>query len=250
MYTLHQAAPGVFFAETALVNWVILRDARGVTLIDTGYPGQRDDVLASIRETGAELADLRAILITHAHVDHLGSAQFLQETYGVPVYVSAQEETNARGVEHFSLTAAGLLRRIYKPGVLPWLRKALTVGVQKKAHVSAPTILSALALKDLPGSPTAVVTPGHTPGHTCYHLAGQGVLVSGDALVTGHPIARSNGPQLLPAMFDHDREKAAAALQVIGQVDANILLPGHGSMMRITAREACQAAQRALGSTG
>ena len=57
-----------------LVNWTVATGEDGVTLFDAGLPGDRDDVLASLSELGAGADDVRAIVLTHAHVDHLGSA--------------------------------------------------------------------------------------------------------------------------------------------------------------------------------
>ena len=81
----------VHFAQTDLVNWTLVTDGNGVMLIDTGFPGSRDDVLASLRQLGFGVDDLRAILLTHAHIDHFGSAIWFAKTHGTPVYCHAAE---------------------------------------------------------------------------------------------------------------------------------------------------------------
>ena len=85
----------VYFAHTELVNWTLVADDKGVMLIDAGFPGSRDDVLASLRELGFGVDDLRAILLTHAHIDHFGSAIWFAKTLGTPVYCHADEVGNA-----------------------------------------------------------------------------------------------------------------------------------------------------------
>ena len=60
-------------------------------LIDAGFPGSRDDVLDSMRQLGFGVDDLRAILLTHAHIDHFGSAIWFAKTHGTPVYCHAAE---------------------------------------------------------------------------------------------------------------------------------------------------------------
>ncbi|HWV25830.1 MAG TPA: MBL fold metallo-hydrolase, partial [Aeromicrobium sp.] len=85
---------------------------------------------------------------------------------------------------------------------------------------------------DLPGRPVPVVAPGHTSGHTMYHLPQHGVLVSGDALVTGHPISARRGPQLLDPMFHHDLAQNRGSLAVTRGLDADTILPGHGPLWR------------------
>ncbi len=71
---LSKVTDTVHFAHTDLVNWALVTDGSGVLLIDAGFPGHRADVLASLRQLGFGIDDLRAILLTHAHVDHFGSA--------------------------------------------------------------------------------------------------------------------------------------------------------------------------------
>jgi glyoxylase-like metal-dependent hydrolase (beta-lactamase superfamily II) len=96
--------------------------------------------------------------------------------------------------------------------------------------------------RDLPGSPTAVPTPGHTGGHCSYVV--DGVLVSGDALATGHPVVARRGPQLLPAVFNHDQDRCVRSLAVLGALDTEVLLPGHGPLWRGPIREAVRQATR------
>jgi glyoxylase-like metal-dependent hydrolase (beta-lactamase superfamily II) len=81
----------VHLAHTDLVNWTIVADDTGVMLIDAGFPGSRDEVLTSLRRLGFGPSDVRAILLTHAHVDHFGSAIWFAATHGTPVYCHADE---------------------------------------------------------------------------------------------------------------------------------------------------------------
>ena len=68
----------VHFVHTDLVNWTLVvgsgQDGDGVLLIDAGFPGSRADVIASLGQLGFGVQDVRAILLTHAHIDHFGSA--------------------------------------------------------------------------------------------------------------------------------------------------------------------------------
>ncbi|MGH3562435.1 MAG: MBL fold metallo-hydrolase, partial [Mycobacterium sp.] len=72
----------VHLARGDAVNWVLVADDAGVMLIDAGYPGDRPDVLSSLGALGYDAADVRAVLLTHAHIDHLGSAIWLAKTHG------------------------------------------------------------------------------------------------------------------------------------------------------------------------
>ena len=91
---------------------------------------------------------------------------------------------------------------------------------------------------DLPGRPVPVHTPGHTGGHSAFHLPHVGAVVSGDALVTGHPVSRVRGPQMLTDMFHHERARAVRSLGVLAELDGDLLLPGHGRLHRGAVRDA------------
>ncbi|WP_030951300.1 MBL fold metallo-hydrolase, partial [Streptomyces sp. NRRL S-481] len=113
--------------------------------------------------------------------------------------------------------------------------------------VTAPEPFPDAGALDLPGRPVPVHTPGHTGGHCAYHVPGTGVLISGDALVSGHPTARFGGPQLLPDMFHHERPRAVASLDVLAGLEGELLLPGHGPVHRGPVGDAAQRArERAL----
>ncbi|MDP9429592.1 MAG: MBL fold metallo-hydrolase [Actinomycetota bacterium] len=91
---------------------------------------------------------------------------------------------------------------------------------------------------DLPGGPVPVPTHGHTSGHTAFSLPRVGVVLTGDALVTGHPTSARRGPQLLPRFFSSDPDRTVAALDALDRLDADVVLPGHGEPFRGPVRDA------------
>ncbi|MES4833458.1 MBL fold metallo-hydrolase, partial [Streptomyces anthocyanicus] len=109
--------------------------------------------------------------------------------------------------------------------------------------VTEPAAFPADGALDLPGRPVPVHTPGHTDGHCVYHLPDAGVVISGDALVSGHAISRIEGPQLLPDLFHHDRAGAVASLDVIAGLEGEVLLPGHGPVHRGLVKDAADLAR-------
>jgi glyoxylase-like metal-dependent hydrolase (beta-lactamase superfamily II) len=84
----------------------------------------------------------------------------------------------------------------------------------------------------VPGAPVAVATPGHTSGHTSFHLPDRGALLTGDALMTGHALVRHGGPQLLPAFFNTDTGRARESLRRLRGLAADVVVPGHGPAWR------------------
>jgi glyoxylase-like metal-dependent hydrolase (beta-lactamase superfamily II) len=88
----------------------------------------------------------------------------------------------------------------------------------------------------------AIPTPGHTGGHCSFVV--DGVLISGDALVTGHPVTPRKGPQLLHAVFNHDQANCVRSLAALGMLETDVLLPGHGPVWRGPIRDAVELASR------
>ncbi|MEU0898331.1 MBL fold metallo-hydrolase [Streptomyces massasporeus] len=244
---VQQVADGTYLVHGSNTNWVILMEGDAVTLVDTGYPGDRERVLASLAQVGSSPEAVAAVLITHAHNDHLGSAEYLCATYGTPVHLHEAEVPHARREFLHQVSVGTVLGNGWRPGVLPWAVHALRSGGTAHVPVTAPQAFPKAGALDLPGRPVPVHTPGHTDGHCAYHLPGTGVLISGDALVSGHPTSRVEGPQLLPEMFHHERPRALASLDVLAELEGELLLPGHGAVHRGPVRDAARRArERAL----
>jgi glyoxylase-like metal-dependent hydrolase (beta-lactamase superfamily II) len=230
----------VHFAETDLVNWTLVTDDHGVMLIDAGYPGDRDDVLDSLRQLGFGVDDLRAILLTHAHIDHFGTAIWFAKTHGTPVYCHAAEVGHAKREYLEQVSPADLAKHLWQPRYVGWTMAIMRKGALTKEGIPGTQALTADIAAVLPGTPMAIPTPGHTGGHCSFVV--DGVLVAGDALVTGHPLLTGVGPQLLPNMFNHDQDGCVRSLSALGMLDTDVLLPGHGPVWRGAIREAAQRA--------
>jgi glyoxylase-like metal-dependent hydrolase (beta-lactamase superfamily II) len=243
---LSQTTEIVHLVQGKAVNWLVVTDDSGAMLIDAGYPGDRDDVLASLRQLGYEAGDVRAILLTHAHIDHLGSAIWFAKTHGTPVYCHANEVGHAKRDYLEQASPLNIAMRMWRPRWAVWAVHVLRSGGLIRKGIPTAQPLTADVAAQLPGRPIAIPTPGHTGGHCSYLV--DGVLASGDALVTGHPLLPRSGPQLLPAVFSHNQDNSIRSLAALALLETEILAPGHGDLWRGPIREATdQAASRATG---
>ncbi|WP_331737594.1 MBL fold metallo-hydrolase [Streptomyces sp. NBC_00019] len=233
----------VYAVSGSNTNWVIVKDGDSCTLVDTGYPGDRDAVLASLEAVGLNARSVAAVLVTHAHNDHIGAAEHLRAMYDVPVLMHQEEVPHARRDFLDQVSVGQVLAQAWRPGVLPWAVHALRAGGTTHVPVCEPQAFPAAGALDLPGAPVPVHTPGHTKGHCVYHLPDSGILITGDALVTAHPTSRVSGPQLLPDMFHTDRARALESLTVLEGLDAGLVLPGHGPVHHGSAKEAAVTAR-------
>lgn len=229
---VNEVAENVFHVEGSQVNWYLLRDGQDVTLIDCGYPADAPAVEESLRQIGSRPEEVLAILATHAHTDHIGAANHLHERYRTPLYLAEAEVPHARREHLQQVTLGQVIVRAWRPRVAKWARHAIAAG--GTSDVAAPyassfPAASATGALDLPGRPLPVPTPGHTSGHVAFLLPEVGAVLTGDALVTGHPTtSHAPGPQPIPAFFNHDTAQAQASLRTLESLDADLVLPGHG----------------------
>ena len=215
---------------TGFAAWTVVVEGTDVLLVDSGYPGDAEALVASVTASGRTLDDVVAVLITHAHVDHVGGLAALPDH--VPVLSSQGEAAHLRREFLEQLTPAALATRLWRPRVARW-----TVGVLRSGGLRDVALPRAAGVEigerlDLPGRPVAVPTPGHTSGHVAWHFPDDGVIASGDALVTAHPTSARTGPALLEAMFHHDPAAAEVSLAALRGLDADRLFPGHGPPVR------------------
>ncbi|WP_435743035.1 MBL fold metallo-hydrolase [Microbacterium sp. PMB16] len=236
-FEITRPADDVFFVRGPHVNWTVLTEGDALTLIDTGYPRDFDLVRHSLQAIAATTGATRleAVLITHGHTDHIGNIARLVKHYdGHPrVLTSAAEVRHVRREFLEQVTLAQVVRNAWNPRVASWAVAAIrSGGLEDVAFdgVSAHSIGEAL---DVPGRPVAIVTGGHTAGHTIYRLDRHGIVITGDALVTGHHTTKREGLQLLHPMFHSDQASTEYAFErLLDEAVGTCFLPGHGAMAR------------------
>jgi glyoxylase-like metal-dependent hydrolase (beta-lactamase superfamily II) len=241
---ISEPAPGVHFVEGPASNWIIVRDApasadrSSFLLIDGGYPADRDLVLESITGLGLDPANAKAMLITHGHVDHTGSAAYFSRTYGTPVLCSPEELAHVQGREKHQVTFGQVIIRAWRPRVFRWLVHV----IKAKALQAEPAVLAQAwtpeTLASLPGRPEAILVPGHTPGNAAILLPDAEAIAVGDTFASGHPISTHSGPQMLHRMYHSDPAAALKAAHSLGGVQAHVILPGHGPALRMSLAQA------------
>lgn len=239
----HQVTSDVFLVEGIASNWVIVRDGQDLTLIDGGYPKDLDGVVASVEELGHRIEDIRGVLITHAHIDHIGALPALLQRRAVPTYAGERELPMLTGQRHEQASRWDVVSRCWRPRVARWALTIARAGAQSKVVLPETIPLQADSAVDLPGAPRAVPCPGHTSGHTAYVIPEAGVVVTGDALITGHPILSRSGPQPLPAFFSHAPDEVDSGLDALTDLDVDTVLPGHGLVWRGSIRTAVDEAR-------
>jgi glyoxylase-like metal-dependent hydrolase (beta-lactamase superfamily II) len=219
-------ADGVVRLGTELVNWYLLEGDGKVTVVDAGMPSFRPQLERGLALLGRGPDDVAAVILTHAHADHVGVAEPLRTELHVPVYVHEDDESLATSRKPFGKNEASMVPYLRRGSAWHLLAHLASAGVPKP--LGAVTTFADGDELDVPGAPRVLHTPGHTSGHVCFWIEQRGVLVAGDLLCTRNPLTGVRGPQLMPRAFNLSSASMLDSLTKIEQLDAQTIVFGHG----------------------
>src|SRR5712691_8434442 len=203
------------FQLTRLVafNCYLIREDDGFTLIDTNMSGQAQAIVQEASKLGLPIVH---ILLTHAHVDHVGSLDALHDALpNVQVAISERDARFLSGDKSLDPS---------EPQVR--LRGGYPVCKTK------PTLL--LHEGDRIGSLEVIATPGHTPGHIAFLDTRDRAVIAGDAYQTQGGVAVSGTIELLfplPAMATWHKGLALESARKLLALQPSALAVGHGRML-------------------
>lgn len=215
--------PSIHRLGNGVVNAYLVDDAGSVTIVDAGVPGYYTDIPRELAAMGRGIEDVRALLLTHGHSDHIGFAERMRRERGTPVWVHEADAALARGEVPNPAKGA---RPIKLAPLLGFLWFALRRGGLRTPHLAEVGTFGDGAVLDVPGAPRVVLVPGHTPGSAALHMASLDVLFVGDAFATYAVTTGTHGPQVAP--FTADADQAVRSLDRIAELAAGHVLPGHG----------------------
>ena len=205
------------------INVYLVADGTDVTIIDAGVPGYWGDLPGELAAMGRSLTDVRALVLTHGHSDHIGFAERARTERAIPVSVHELDAALARGEVPNPSKGLGPIK-------LGPLLSFLVLGARKGALRTKPlgevgTFADGATL-DVPGAPHVILVPGHTPGSAALHVPTLDALFIGDAIATKAVTTGETGPMIAP--FTADPSTALRSLDRLEGIEAGWLLPGHG----------------------
>jgi len=206
----------------SIVNAYLVDDGGEITIVDAGLSRLWNELPAELAAMGRTLDDVRSIVLTHGHSDHIGFAERGRAERGWPVRVHDLDAALARGEVPNPAKRGGPMRPLPVIGFLWW---SLRHGA-RSPHLGAVATYGDGATLDIPGSPRVTLVPGHTPGSAVLYFASHDALFVGDVLCTYAVTTGRSGPQIAP--FSADPDLALASLSRIEGIDAALVLPGHG----------------------
>lgn len=224
---LKHAAERVHRIQEASTNWFVVEDGDRLTVVDTGFPRSWQTLQRTLRELGRSPGQIEAVVLTHAHFDHMGFAERARSELGVAVWAHERELPLTKHPWRYDHERSRV-RYAVRPG---FLRIFTAMGAKGALWVKGTkevcTYTDGQQL-DVPGRPHVVFTPGHTHGHCALHFRERGAVIVGDAFVTLNPYTGSRGPQIVAGAATADSARALASLDALAGLDAATALVGHG----------------------
>ncbi|MBD0291437.1 MAG: MBL fold metallo-hydrolase [Thermoleophilia bacterium] len=236
------AAEGVHVVEDAFTNWFLLEDGGALTVVDTGHPRSWRSLQRALTALGRSPADVAAVVLTHAHFDHMGFAARAHRELGVPVWAHERERELVRrpwSYEH----ERSRLRYAANPRFVAAFAAMGAAGALWVRGLDDVRTFGDEGELDVPGRPRIVFTPGHTHGHCAFHLPDRGAVIAGDAVVTFDPYTTRRGPRIVAGAATADSARALASLDALAATGAQTLLPGHGGRWTAGAAAAVEQAR-------
>lgn len=201
-----------------MINCFLVREADGFTLVDAGLRGSSNSILGAASRLGAPI---RRIVLTHAHIDHIGSLDNLMAA--LPAAELSIGKREAR------LLAKDLSLNAGENG------KSLLGFTGAKSQPSRLLVEGAHI-----GSLQVVASPGHTPGHTAFFDIRDNTLIAGDAFTTQTGVVVAGVFKLLfpfPALFSWNAGLAAKSATKLRGLNPSLLAVGHGPSIPSPARQ-------------
>jgi glyoxylase-like metal-dependent hydrolase (beta-lactamase superfamily II) len=194
------------------LNPTLVWDENGAILIDTGMPGQSEQIIEAIKKVGVPIEHIKSVLLTHQDIDHIGSLPELLEKLGSHITVYAHE-----------------LDTPYIEGKSPLLKLDLPEELQHFVK-NPPKAKVTQMLKEgdeLPfcGGIQVIFTPGHTPGHISLYLKQNKILIAGDALLSVNGELKGPVSQTTP-----DLPTAKESLRAFLNYDIEKVICFHGGL--------------------
>ncbi len=215
--------------ELEQINLYLIPIDRGYLLIDCGMdtPESFAALESALGRAGARWSEIRVVVVTHMHPDHIGLAPRIRALSGASFLMHQAEAAHLDSLEREERRLPYLHDAYTRCGVPAEAQLEMDRSfafIRKSLHEIVPDMLlrGGERIDSAIGPLTVVPTPGHSPGHICLHAAGRGLLFSGDHIlnsitpnISWHPGTDALGDYL-------------ESLDRVGRLEIERVLPAHG----------------------
>ncbi|MCW4013368.1 MAG: MBL fold metallo-hydrolase [Candidatus Bathyarchaeota archaeon] len=191
-------------------NCYLLHNENGFYLIDTGIKKQRKKLETAITEAGCQPGDLKLIILTHGHVDHVGNAAYLRDNYGAKIAMHQGDVNMVTGGGMFADAPQSLMIKIV--GFF-----MNVTGLGDFETFQPDILLENQSLTEYGLDAEVIQTPGHSKGSIS--LQTNGTLFCGDIF---------NGSMENITTLVNDQTALDYSAEKLRNIQAETVYPGHG----------------------
>lgn len=213
--TKMKIAEGIHKVDGVNCNVYLVEDGKELILIDTGLPRSANKIVKYVQSLDRKPSDISTIVLTHFHIDHVGSVKNMKKLSNAKVAVG-----------EFDADIVAGKKAAPKPKNLVF--RAFS------SVIKAASVEPELLLKDNEkvGRLTVIYTPGHSDGSISLFDSERKVMFVGDAI--RFMDGKLTGP---PEQFTLDMNKAKDSIKKIAAFDFDIMLSGHGQLLMADASQ-------------
>ena len=168
-----EVASGVYRLGTKWANFHLVLDGDSAIVVDAGYPRYFKQLEQLLSELGRSLRPVEAVLVTHHHVDHAGTAEQLRSRWGAKVLVHQADVARVSGSEA-SHPPQGFYGSSWRRSMVAYLAHTVRAGGARYQPVADLSTLTGEQVLDLPAGPRVIPTSVTPAGSTrcCSKSAG------------------------------------------------------------------------------
>lgn len=226
--------PGLSSFNGLLVGRVyLIDDPGGLTIIDAGLELAADRIVKQLEGMGRRPSDVKRILITHGHPDHIGGLQALQAKTGARVFASAQDQPTIEGRQPVPTPS---------PENLSGLARYLRPSQPKIKGTPVTDVIGEGDVLPILGGLHVLFTPGHSHGHLSFWQPEKRILFCGDVMMRLPNLRRPF------AMVTIDMAQNQRSLLRLVDLYPSVICFGHGRPMTEDTAAQLQAYGRKVGA--
>lgn len=206
--------PIIHTLSLRMANVYLIQSEHGLILVDAGMPGDERHIQKAMKSLGYD--ELRLIFLTHAHLDHCGSAAAMKQISGAPVAIHrADADDLSQGKTRLGHTMG---RGRVLGYIFPLIERLISVE-----PVQADILLEDNEdISDYGLAARIIHTPGHTPGSSS-------LLLEDRIAFVGDLVSSNNGAHA-QRYYATDWSQIPGSLKRLQQIAPKIVYPGHGRL--------------------
>ena len=227
---MSRVAEGVYRVAARAANTYVVEAPRGLVLVDTGLPGSERRIFDALRKLGKNPEDIKLVLLTHRHPDHIGSAAAVKRETSATLASHPFEKPYVAGTLMLSMPSAWslqgrIMRRLIT--VTQWTMRFLRIIKYQPVHVDRAADEESV-LDDVGLDGSVVWTPGHTKGSITLFLNQPRVAIIGDLL-------RGKGGKLVEPLLMESISQTHTSVERVMELGPELICPGHGKPLPASA---------------